>query len=133
MKYRDGYRYQLVETEVLWTRLRPENHISTPFITLEVNGRMEIKWGYAYDGPSGPTIDSPSSMTPSLYHDVGYQLLRMGLLPPEDREIIDAEFYSMLIARKMWEWRAKWWYRSVRALAASAADPKNRKPVLTAP
>ena len=131
MKYRDGYKYQLVEDLVLQTAISPERDITTYFIDLTTSGLLTVRRGYAWDGPSGPTYDSLNSMTPSCYHDAMYQLMRLGLLPRVCRSKVDYEFEEMLKARKMWWPRRKLWVRAVRRFAAAAArDPK---PILTAP
>ena len=37
---------------------------------------MIVEKDYAWDGPSGPTIDTSNSMRASLVHDVLYQAMR---------------------------------------------------------
>mgnify|MGYP003624625046 FL=1 len=131
MRYRAGYKYQLVDDLTLQTTLRPDKDITTYYIDLTASGLLTVRRGYAYDGPSGPTYDSENSMVPSLFHDAIYQLMRLGLLSRMWRPKADYEFESMLEARGMWWIRRKLWLRAVRLLAAAAArDPK---PILTAP
>ena len=74
IKYRSGYKYQLVEEYQVRVSLIPENDIKTDFIELSTEGMLIIKKGYAWDGPSGPTIDTPNFMRGSLVHDALYQL-----------------------------------------------------------
>lgn len=61
----------------------------TPFMAIDARGTLWFHVGYCWDGPSGPTIDTPGSMRPSLIHDALYALLKMGVLPPEAKEIAD--------------------------------------------
>ena len=64
MKYKKGYKYQLVEDEVTKTDIIGYS-FDTKFIRLTLVGVLTVKAGYAWDGASGPTIDSPSSMRAS--------------------------------------------------------------------
>lgn len=133
IRYRKGYKYQLAAAVNIQTRLRPLLAINTPFLALSITGRLLIRPGYAWDGPSGPTFDTKSSMRGSLVHDALYQLLRAELLPASDRALADKELYRLCVEDKMWKWRAKLWLREVRKFAGSAADPKNVKKIYSAP
>jgi len=116
---------------VVNTGLHPKETIRTRFITLFTSGLMFIEPGYAWDGASGPTIDTKSSIRASLVHDALYQLIRQGLLPLSERAAIDRLFHRILKEDKMWKWRAYAWYRAVRRLGWLAVR-KPRK-VYTAP
>lgn len=131
MKYKKGYKYQLVEDVSFRTALCPPQGIVTYYITLPVDGRMTVRRGYAWDGPSGPTIDTKNSMRATLFHDAAYQLLRQGLLEPEWRTAIDLEFDRFLKYDGMSKWRRKLWITGLKWFGASAADPKNQKKVFT--
>ena len=72
-------------------------------------------------------------MCGSLVHDALYQLLRLGLLPPECRAAADAELYRICRADGMSWIRAKLWLRAVRKFAASAASPINKRLIKVAP
>jgi hypothetical protein len=126
IRYRQGtYKYQLRRPHVERTSLRPERTICTDWIALETDGTMTISSGYAWDGASGPTWDSKSSMRGSLVHDAAYQLLRMELLPPWFRVQADAEFRRICIEDGMFRWRAHAWHWAVRTLASGAAEAKS--------
>lgn len=133
MKYRSGYKYQVAEDEVFKTKICPSKAIDTQFIHLTHGGILTVRSGYAWDGPSGPTIDTDDSMRGSLAHDAMYQLLRMELLAPTWREAIDDMFGEILAEDGMWSWRWKFWVREVKKFAGAATDPKNKKVVHTAP
>lgn len=133
MKYRKGYDYQLAEMETFQTDFNPPKDIVTEFITLTTSGELIIKSGYAWDGASGPTIDTKSSMRGSLAHDALYQLIRNGHLPNSLRNQADDFFYKCLIKDKMFKWRAMIWRREVKKYAGFAADPKSIKKVYEAP
>jgi hypothetical protein len=132
IKYREGYKYQLADDCSVMSGITGYD-IKTEYIELRPSGIMILKKGYACDGPSGPTIDTPSSMRGAFFHDGGYQLIREKLLPPECREALDYLLYRLCVEDGMYELRARAWYDAVRAFAASAADPKNDRPILEAP
>lgn len=130
--YQAGYKYRLAVDAVFLTDLRPEKAVDTPFIVLTLDGALTLKEGYAWDGPSGPTLDTPTAMRASLFHDGGYNLARDGHLPGEkNRRKIDRGFYERLQADGMWEIRAKVWYRSVRRWAKNSSI--QGRPILEAP
>lgn len=133
MKYRSGYKYQLAEDEIFKIPIQPETKIATEFIELHPDGKLIIKAGYAWDGPSGPTFDTRSSMRGSLAHDALYQLIRLELLPEWRRLEADDVIYECLIADGMWRVRAWLWRRELKKFAGFAADPKNRKKIYVAP
>ena len=133
MKYRKGYKYQLAENETFILPIEIFGDIKTEFAELSKAGVFVIRAGYAWDGPSGPTIDTKNSMRGSLVHDALYQLMRQGHLGDNCREIADDFLYDVLVADGMNKLRAWFWWRGVRRAAGFAADPKNIKKVYVAP
>jgi hypothetical protein len=131
--YRAGYKYQLQEPYVVKTALVPEAPIDTDYIALDEGGRLTVKCGYAWDGPSGPTIDTSDFMRGSLVHDALYQLLREQKISQQWRKAADKELYRICVEDGMSHVRAWYVYCSVRLFASSSADPTNEKPVITAP
>ena len=133
IKYRSGYKYQLAEDYTGLLLVRPRDLIETEYITLSVRGRLDIRSGYAWDGPSGPTIDTPNFMRGSLVHDSLYQLIRMELLSPGWRVMADQELERICREDGM-SWIRGWWiYLGVRIGAGYAADPKRRNEIIVAP
>ena len=68
------YKYKLIKPYELKIKIR--KIISTSYIFLDTNGTLFFQRNYAWDGPSGPTYDTPSFMRGSLVHDGLYQLIR---------------------------------------------------------
>jgi len=132
IKYRDGYKYQLAEGYAVQTSIAPREHIATEYIILSTNGVLVINKGYAWDGPSGPTIDSKNFMRGSLVHDSLYQLMREGLLPEFWRDEADKELRRICIEDGMWKIRAWWVYRAVQDFGGSSAA-RRKQAVLEAP
>jgi len=132
IKYRAGYKYQLEET---YTILIPitGHECSCEFVSLDCAGRLVIREGYAWNGPSGPAIDTSTFMRGSLVHDALYQLMREAGLPHACRQAADQILRDICKADGMMAVRAWWVYRAVRAFASPSANPANDRPIRIAP
>jgi len=91
IKYREGCKYQLTEPVLFRVPIYPPAWISTDdgSVTLSPSGDLSFKGTYAWDGPSGPTLDTKGAMPGSLGHDGLYQLIRQGKLDPKWKEVAD--------------------------------------------
>lgn len=115
IRYKTGYKYQLVNDYVVGTLIRPSVDIETEFIQLNRSGVLTIRHGYAWDGPSGPTIDTLNFMRGSLVHDALYQLIRDGYIEKERwRDVADRELQKICIEDGMSCLRAEWVYQAVK-------------------
>ena len=83
-------------------------------IKLHMDGWLEIRAGYVWDGPSGPSIHSQCFMRGSLYHDALYDLMRSGRLPQEYRKRADQLLSETCKQDGMTGIRAAWVYAGVR-------------------
>ena len=81
-----GYKYQLAEDYSFETGMELESAVRGPgdWVRMSRVGRLKLKRGYAWDGPSGPALDTSDLMRGSLVHDALYQLMREEL-PRRDR------------------------------------------------
>lgn len=131
--YRSGYKYQLVAEYCTIIDIWPDQHIETDFINLSTLGFLEIKKGYAWDGPSGPALDTGDFMRASLVHDALYQLMREGKLDHGQRKQADRILYELCLADGMNPLRAAWVYAAVRSFAAPQVEGKNDRKIITAP
>jgi hypothetical protein len=91
----------------------------------EYECHLYIKNGYAWDGPSGPTLDTKDSMRASLYHDVLWQAIAEKLISERFRQESDKLLRDVFIkdatriqllkgkigpVRKRWiQFRANYW------------------------
>ena len=73
-----------------------------------------VREGYAWDGASGPTIDTTNSMLAGLIHDVLYQAIREGLIPKRLRRRADRIFRILLRESGMSLFRRVLWFYAVR-------------------
>lgn len=152
IQFRDGYRYQLAENYSCATPFRPPERTTGAYRTLFPTGRIVIRKGYSWDGPSGPSVDTPSFMRGSLVHDALYQFLREGrrLHEPHPGEVMpvpgpqawdtdtwrywaDRLLHEHCLEDGMSRIRAWWVLRAVRRFAGDAASAASIKEVQTAP
>jgi hypothetical protein len=119
MLYREitGYKYMLEKAFIF--RLPKDCRKFGPssphrFIRVDAAGWVTVYKGYGWNGASGPTFDSKSTMVPCLMHDVCYDLIANGCLPRSCREPIDQKMRRDLVAWGMNRVRAWYWYWGVR-------------------
>ena len=120
---RVGWKYVLdaPATYALPARLaRRAPTYTSRFLRLDQNG-LTIREGYAWDGPSGPTWDTPGTIRGSLPHDALYQLIRLAVLPPSARRSADWLMLRCLKDEGVNAGRRWLYYVAVRWFAANAA------------
>ena len=137
MQYRE-VKYQLVgdysiTLSAVFRPFIPLAGIDTKWIALTPAGVLTLRDGWANDGPSGPTVDTPDSIRGASVHDALYWMIRHGHLPRECRHLADLEFHRILLQSGMSHERARVWYEGVEHFAASAIELSADIPVLTAP
>ncbi len=136
ISYKKGYKYQLVEEySVNITIYMDEDiHSKDKYVFLTHEGKLTMKKGYAWDGPSGPTIDTLNFMRGSLVHDTLYQLMREEELDRSKyREPADRLLQKICMEDGMTRIRAWWVYQGVHLGGDQATRPSNLKPVVKAP
>ena len=133
IKYKGGYKYQLVRDYGLYTNIFPKEDIHSEFISLYTDSYMLIRYKYAWDGASGPAIDTKTIMRGSLVHDAICQLIREEHLPRSVMPQGNALLKRICLEDGMCKIRAWWVHRGVNDFGDFAGDPKNKKAVLTAP
>lgn len=121
-----GYKYELVKNYSINVGIKGFDFI-TKYLEMSASGLLTIKKGYAWDGASGPTIDTKSSMRGSLVHDVLYQLIRLKKLPESCRKQADSLLEEICLEDGMWRARAFLWERVVRRFAGFCARPGSEK------
>lgn len=129
--YHDGYKYQLIQDYTIdLTPYAPSwktFHVVGDYIMMK-EGVLTIMRGYAWDGPSGPTVDTLNFMRGSLIHDALYQLIREKFIPKDGfRQLADDLLYRVCLEDGMTKVRALWVYYGVRVggnVAAVRSKPQ---------
>ena len=134
IRYRAEYKYQLANAYKIGIPIRPRSDIEANFIDLDTSGSLLVKKGYAWDGPSGPVIDTEENMRASLVHDALYQLMRNSHLSSRThRKAADKLFKDICKEDGVSNFRASAYYRALRKFGKPAASPQNKKKVHRAP
>lgn len=121
-----NWKYRLPETEMFQTQITPSELLETDFITLNTDGVLTLSAGYAWDGASGPALDTPSFMRASAVHDALYQLMKIGLLDI-DRWFKPSNKEMIIWAKKDgMPWiRQKWCYAAVQTFGKKYMNRNN--------
>jgi len=107
LTYRSGYKYQVHDDYRIRTPFKGLS-VSTRFYSLSPNGVLTVRAQYAWDGPSGPAVDTRDTMIYSLLHDCLRQMLNEGALPARYCEAVDT--YCRVVARRARMWKLRRWY-----------------------
>jgi hypothetical protein len=134
IRYKSDYKYQLASSYEIQVSIRPKADIETAFIDLDKNGKLSVKQGYAWDGPSGPVKDTAKNMRASLVHDALYQLMRTKKLNTRThRKAADRAFRDICKEDGASNFRASVYYKALRKFGRPAASPENKKKTARAP
>src|SRR3990167_11071971 len=96
--YKEGYKYQTSRDFVISVApICADHERQTDWLRISDKGLLLIKAGYAWDGASGPTLDTDSAMRGPLVHDALYQLMRLGLIDKKWKDAADELLYKMLL------------------------------------
>ena len=130
--YKKGYKYQLKENYSVDVGIL-DYSFDSAYISLDAKGMLTIKKGYAWDGPSGPTIDTKNFMRGALVHDALYQLMREHVLPITLRNVADFIMYKFCLEDGMTKLRAWYCYQAVKQFGEKSATERGGYPLITAP
>ena len=122
------WRYRLVAPYCYPTDILGEQ-CGNQWVHLDPDGSLSIAAGYAWDGPSGPTLDTPDTMRASLVHDALYQLMGNSELHRDNRRKADDCFRQILITDRMPGLRVWYYFLAVRLFGGIAlwlTDRSNR-------
>lgn len=101
--------------------------INTGYVTIK-DGLLTVAVKYAWDGPSGPTIDTKAFIYGSLFHDALYQMMREGYLNRLIyREVADTILHDACVVEGMSKFRAWYVYKIVRACGEKHTKKKLNK------
>ena len=131
--YSEGYKYQVKKDYHIKLDIVPYTPINLPFVHMQMDGTTTIYAGYAWNGASGPTWDTLSSMIASLVHDLIYQLIRLGLIDVKYKEYGDQVLHDLCTEDGMCSWRADYWRWAVLEFGTSSCRPSAEPEILIAP
>ena len=120
MKYRSlkHWKYELLEEMKCYVDIAGVSAAENEYIRIrmsDVGDRrmvLTIYPRYAWDGPSGPTIDTKTFMRGSLFHDALCQLIGEGLLDKKYRKYADQLLRKLCLEDGMSKFRVWYVYQS---------------------
>lgn len=111
--YSKGYKYQLRKDHVhALPACFKHLDFNAEFFCAK-NGLLLIRKGYAWNGASGPTFDTNTTMRGSLVHDVYYQMCVEALIDRSLKEEADYELRDICLEDGMSKFRAKYFHVGV--------------------
>lgn len=119
-----NYKYKLCIEQSYMTNITGLD-VDHDYFNLDTNGILSVRHGYCWDGSSGPTWDTDSSMRASLFHDALYQMMREKDLSLDWRYIADKVYHRICLEDGMWRVRAWYQFRAVRSFGEKSARPAN--------
>lgn len=122
-KKRMRYKYNLHQTYEYEANIEVHEPCDLGYIKITAEGSLAISEGYAWDGPSGPTIDTKNFMRGSLVHDALYQLIREKKINENQRRRADEILREICLEDGMSKIRAWWVFWGVNLFGAAAAKP----------
>lgn len=132
--YRSGYKHQLVEDYHIVTTIKPAEDITTDFITLDTQGNLTVKKGYAWDGVSGPVRDTDKNLRASLVHDSLYQLMRLRKISRKKyKDKADRLFQKHCREDGTPASLASLYYQALKKLGNPSTKPESIKSIKSAP
>ena len=111
---RGKWKYELLRDLTVGIGLDGLIFITTPYFEYDVYKGLIIKKFYAWDGASGPAIDTDTVLRASLAHDAVCQAYDMELIDDYARKSSDRMFRDICLEDGMYPFRAWYMYRSVR-------------------
>jgi hypothetical protein len=121
--FKRGYKYQVARDYRIKLAVIPYQPICLPFVLMDTAGDTVIKTGYAWNGASGPTVDTRNTMTGSLVHDLLYQLIRLGLIDPKYKAYADKLLKEICVEDGMNSIRAACWLWAVKTFGGPSCKP----------
>ena len=112
--YGGGYKYQLRRNAVAESKIRLDKLINHEYFAISVDGVILVRRGYAWDGASFIAVDDPGTIYASVFHDAGYQALRLKLLDEVWREELDLMYEALCKEGGVNRIRAKAHYVALR-------------------
>ena len=120
-----NFKYRLAEDLVVnLETIRPRLKVVLGQVQLSEDGTLKISEGYLWNGSSGPTIDTESTMRASLVHDAIYSLMAAGALPSSYRHKADDIYLKLCLEDGMPRWRAKTHFYALKFFGGNHAIPR---------
>lgn len=132
IRLRKGYKYSLWDTYCVQLPLIIGYEVDHRLFKLDKQGWLTIHEDYPWDGASGPTWDSASTMRGSLVHDALFEMIRLGFLPASEIHNANLELWRICVEDGMLSVRARIWLAVLDKFGWAAAV-RREESIITAP
>lgn len=127
-KIKKLWKYQLVEDFDIDTSIQVSPPVDKTFYRLDSGGVLLIRKGYAWDGASGPAIDTLNWMRASLVHDCLYQMIRLKQISADHKDAADKLMKHILEIDGMSRFRRWYSHVGVSLFGYFASRPRGQRP-----
>ena len=120
------YKYELLEDYEYELHFDNPLGLKSDYFMILPRSTLIIEAGYCWDGCSGPTIDTKSTMRAGLVHDALYQAMREGLLSTWMKRAADDELLVIMTEDGSGWWgrfRAAYYHQAVVIFGGSSCEP----------
>lgn len=124
------YKYELlmdITNTIDFKGLKLKHAVITEYCALFTDGQIIQFKGYRWDGASGPTWDTESTMHCSLDHDTLWQLIEELFLPEKWYSVSNHHLRTQGKKDGMWTIRANAWFYSVSLVGRPYISYKKKK------
>jgi hypothetical protein len=129
MKYSKGINYQLEANESIATLIYGYA-TSDIYYSIDPNGVLIVKKGYAWDGASG-AIDTKTNIRASLLHDALCQMIGNDELPIQALSDANRLYRDICLADGMSKFRAWLEYKAIKFYFRNGVKPKGDRKVIS--
>ena len=131
--FKKGYKYQVTRPFYHKLSINPFVEYLGRYYSLSMEGVLTVHIGYAWDGSSGPTLDTKNQFRASAVHDALCQLIEEGIIKESFRDSAHKIFYDILIEDKMNKIRAKLWLYCLKKFNKTYSQTRKNQKEICAP
>ena len=126
------FKYEVLKDYRIQLNFCPKETIISRYYVFNREGQLLIRHGYRWDGASGPTIDTISTMRASAVHDVIYQMIRQRELGLEYKRpgdctlsmLMKEDYHPNNMFSAVWsDFRAGYYFTAVSLFGGVACRP----------
>jgi hypothetical protein len=131
--YCNGYKNQLRHDFEHRGTIYPIADIHTELVSLYTSGLFKIRKYFAWDGCSGPTLDTKTTDRGCLVHDAYYYLMRIEELPCAWKDEADLTLKRLMLEDGAPRWRAEYYYWAVRLFGGRCILKSSQRKIYVSP
>lgn len=131
--YKRGVKYVTTRDYHIKLDVIPYAPIDLDWVKMDMTGDTVLYRKFYWDGCSGPAPDTDANMIAGCMHDVGYKLIRLGLIDPKYKAYFDSLLHDIYVEDGGWGKIADIFKWAVLKFGKDATQPHAEQPELVAP